>query len=157
LACRHRKHLGSIVQIGPTVKVPWLRKHWLRAARRIIRLCRMRLRLQRCMREYIEGRKQFFFVKKNQKTFVNLNLGWFHGYQPIIENFFLFFLKKKPSSTCLLQNFRPETAKLHPTSPRYRLCNPPHFDVVDTPVRQLQRCPTNCACWRKHPRSAGNH
>jgi hypothetical protein len=49
------------------------------------------------VRQGSEG-KSFFFVKKKQKTFVDLGHRWFHRYGPDDQTFFYFFFFKKRSA-----------------------------------------------------------
>jgi hypothetical protein len=60
-----------------------------------------------------KGSKQFFFEKKNQKTFVNLGLGPCHMHGLLgIKSFLVLFFKKE-----LLSSFRLSLCELYGSTP----------------------------------------
>jgi hypothetical protein len=49
----------------------------------------------------VQGRKQFFFVRKNQKTFANMARALPQGARRTYKSFCFFFQKEVLSSLCL--------------------------------------------------------
>jgi hypothetical protein len=60
---------------------------------------------------WIDGRKPFFFEKKNQKTFVNLDHACETARRQIHESFLLLFFKKEVLTSFLLRPARHITGR----------------------------------------------